>query len=167
MLKTTGIIRKIDELGRIVIPKELRGVLGIKSGDSLSFLVDEQRIILEKYEAMDNLKDKSTNIISSVNDLVDASIFISDNEKFLTKGILENKKLPKLFLELLDNRKNYVSKTIERLTFEDETLEGYFIAKCLIKDSNPMGILLLYKRSILLEEDELFAKIIKNIIENS
>ncbi len=167
MLKTTGIIRKIDELGRIVIPKELRGVLGIKSGDSLSFLVDDGRIILEKYEAMDNLKDKSTHIISSVNDLVDAAIFISDNEKFLTKGILENKKLPPLFLDLLINRKNYLSKEIERMTFDDEILEGYFLAKCLIKDSNPIGILLLYKRSIPLEQDDLFAKIIKNIIENS
>ena len=166
-MKTTGIVRKIDELGRIVIPKELRGVLGIKPGDNLSFLVDEERIILEKYEIMDNLKDKSSHIISSVNDLVDASIFISDNEKFLTKGILEGKKLPPLFQELLVARKNYVSKQVEKITFGDEVLEGYFLAKCLIKDSNPLGILLLYKRSILLEEDDFFAKIVKNIIENS
>ena len=164
-MKTTGIVRKIDELGRIVIPKELRGVLGIKPGDNLSFLVDEERIILEKYEIMDNLKDKSSHIISSVNDLVDASIFISDNEKFLTKGILEGKKLPPLFQELLVARKNYVSKQVEKITFGDEVLEGYFLAKCLIKDSNPLGILLLYKRSILLEEDDFFAKIVKNIIE--
>lgn len=166
-MKTTGIVRKIDELGRIVIPKELREVMGIKSGDNLSFLVDEQRIILEKYEIMDNLKDKSSHIISSVNDLVDASIFISDKEKFLTKGILENKLLPAKFHDLLIARKNYVSKEIERITFGTEVLEGYFLAKCLIKDSNPIGILLLYKRSILLEEDEFFAKIVKNIIENS
>ncbi len=166
-MKTTGIVRKIDELGRIVIPKELREVMGIKSGDNLSFLVDEQRIILEKYEIMDNLKDKSSHIISSVNDLVDASIFISDKEKFLTKGILENKLLPAQFHDLLIARKNYVSKEIERITFGTEVLEGYFLAKCLIKDSNPIGILLLYKRSILLEEDEFFAKIVKNIIENS
>ncbi len=166
-MKTTGIVRKIDELGRIVIPKELRGVLGIKPGDNLSFLVDEERIILEKYEIMDNLKDKSSHIISSVNDLVDASIFISDNEKFLTKGILEGKKLPPLFQELLVARKNYVSKQVEKIAFGDEVLEGYFLAKCLIKDSNPLGILLLYKRSILLEEDDFFAKIVKNIIENS
>ena len=152
-MKTTGIVRKIDELGRIVIPKELRGVLGIKPGDNLSFLVDEERII--------------SHIISSVNDLVDASIFISDNEKFLTKGILEGKKLPPLFQELLVARKNYVSKQVEKITFGDEVLEGYFLAKCLIKDSNPLGILLLYKRSILLEEDDFFAKIVKNIIENS
>lgn len=166
-MKSTGVIRKIDELGRIVIPKELRAVLDIKSGDSLSFLVEDKKIILEKYLAMDSLKDKSSYIISSVNDLVDASIFISDNEKFLTKGLLENKKLPNLFLELLSNRNNYVSKEVERMTFEGEILEGFFLAKCLIKDSNPIGILLLYKRSELLKEDEIFANILKNIIENS
>lgn len=166
-MKTTGIVRKIDELGRLVIPKELRGVLGIKPGDSLSFLVDEQRIILEKYEVMDNLKDKSTHIISSVNDLVDASIFISDNEKFLTKGLLENKKLPKMFLEMMNQRKNYASKEIERINFDGELLEGFFLVKYLIKDSNPIGILMLYKKSTLLKEDDFFAQIIKNIIENS
>lgn len=166
-MKSTGIIRKIDELGRIVIPRELRAVLDIKSGDSLSFLVDEKKIVLEKYLAMDSLKDKSFHIISSVNNLVDASIFISDNDKFITKGILENKKLPKLFIELLNNRQSYVSSEVERIDFEGEILEGFFLAKCLIKDSNPIGILLLYKRSKLLNEDDIFANILKNIIENS
>lgn len=48
-MKSTGIVRKVDELGRIVIPKELRRTLGIEIKDSLEIYVDEERIILQKY----------------------------------------------------------------------------------------------------------------------
>ncbi len=50
MLKSTGIVRKVDELGRIVIPIELRRTLGIDVKDSLEIYVDNERIILKKYE---------------------------------------------------------------------------------------------------------------------
>ena len=50
MLKSTGIVRKVDELGRVVIPIELRRTLGIDVKDSLEIYVDSERIILKKYE---------------------------------------------------------------------------------------------------------------------
>lgn len=50
MLKSTGIVRKVDELGRVVIPIELRRTLGIAEKDSLEIYVDGERIILKKYE---------------------------------------------------------------------------------------------------------------------
>lgn len=49
-MKSTGIVRKVDELGRIVIPIELRRTLGIEEKDSLEIFVDGDRIILKKYE---------------------------------------------------------------------------------------------------------------------
>ncbi len=49
-MKTTGIVRKIDELGRIVLPIELRSTLDIKTKDSLEISVEDDRIILKKYE---------------------------------------------------------------------------------------------------------------------
>ncbi len=50
MLKSTGIVRKVDELGRVVIPIELRRTLGIGEKDALEIFVDGERIILKKYE---------------------------------------------------------------------------------------------------------------------
>jgi transcriptional pleiotropic regulator of transition state genes len=47
-MKSTGVVRKIDELGRIVLPSELRRVFGIHEGDELEISVQEERIILEK-----------------------------------------------------------------------------------------------------------------------
>ncbi|MHA0855250.1 AbrB/MazE/SpoVT family DNA-binding domain-containing protein [Paenibacillus sp. CMAA1364] len=50
MLKATGIVRKVDELGRIVLPIELRRTLGIEIKDGLEIYVDGDRIVLKKYE---------------------------------------------------------------------------------------------------------------------
>lgn len=52
-MKSTGIVRKVDELGRIVLPIELRKVLHIDVRDSLEIFVDENKIILKKYEPAD------------------------------------------------------------------------------------------------------------------
>lgn len=49
MLKSTGIIRKVDELGRIVIPMELRNKLGIQEKDPIEIYVDGSSIVLKKY----------------------------------------------------------------------------------------------------------------------
>ncbi len=49
-MKSTGIIRKVDELGRIVIPIELRRVLDIAERDELEIFMESDRIILQKYE---------------------------------------------------------------------------------------------------------------------
>ncbi|MBR2831590.1 MAG: AbrB/MazE/SpoVT family DNA-binding domain-containing protein [Oscillospiraceae bacterium] len=49
-MKSTGIVRKVDELGRIVLPIELRRTLDIAEKDSLEIYVDEDAIVLRKYE---------------------------------------------------------------------------------------------------------------------
>lgn len=49
-MKSTGIVRKVDELGRVVIPIELRRTLGIEEKDALEIYVDNEKIILKKYE---------------------------------------------------------------------------------------------------------------------
>ncbi|WP_291582713.1 AbrB/MazE/SpoVT family DNA-binding domain-containing protein [Clostridium sp. UBA6640] len=49
-MKSTGIVRKVDELGRMVIPKELRRTLDINIKDGLEIYVDGEQIILKKYE---------------------------------------------------------------------------------------------------------------------
>lgn len=60
-MKSTGIVRKVDELGRVVLPIELRRTLDIAEKDALEIYVDEAAIILKKYEPAcifcDNAKD--------------------------------------------------------------------------------------------------------------
>ncbi|MDR3289100.1 MAG: AbrB/MazE/SpoVT family DNA-binding domain-containing protein [Peptococcaceae bacterium] len=49
-MKSTGIVRKVDELGRVVLPIELRRTFGIDEKDALEIYVDQEKIILKKYE---------------------------------------------------------------------------------------------------------------------
>ena len=49
-MKSTGIVRKVDELGRIVLPIEIRKVLGINEKDAIEIFTDSDRIILQKYQ---------------------------------------------------------------------------------------------------------------------
>ena len=52
-MKSTGIVRKVDELGRIVLPIELRRTLGIDVRDSLEIFIEGDKIVLSKYEPSD------------------------------------------------------------------------------------------------------------------
>ncbi len=50
MMKSTGIIRRIDDLGRVVIPKEIRRRIGAEDGDPMEISINGNQVILEKYE---------------------------------------------------------------------------------------------------------------------
>ena len=63
-MKSTGIVRKVDELGRIVLQIELRRTLDIDIKDSLEIYVDDSKIILKKYEPTCVFCGESTDVIS-------------------------------------------------------------------------------------------------------
>lgn len=63
-MKSTGIVRKVDELGRIVLPIELRRTLDIAERDSLEIYVDEDAIILRKYQPACVFCDNAKNIVN-------------------------------------------------------------------------------------------------------
>lgn len=63
-LKSTGVVRRLDELGRIVLPVELRRTLDIKEKDSLEIFVDGETIILKKYEPACTFCDNASDLIS-------------------------------------------------------------------------------------------------------
>ncbi|PES66959.1 transition state regulator Abh [Bacillus cereus] len=93
-MKATGIIRKVDELGRIVIPKELRDVLGIQIKSPLEIFVEEDKVILQKYQPYNACQitgDVSDQNISLANGNITVSIegakhVIKEIEQFLKKG---------------------------------------------------------------------------------
>ena len=63
-MKSTGIVRKVDELGRIVLPIELRRTLGIEEKDRIEIFVDGESIILRKYQSACIFCDNAKGIIN-------------------------------------------------------------------------------------------------------
>ncbi len=72
-MKSTGVVRKVDELGRIVLPIEIRKVLDIKERDGIEIFIDSDQIILQKYQPSCIFCDNVDNIVYFNNKRVCAS----------------------------------------------------------------------------------------------
>ncbi len=114
-MKATGVVRRIDDLGRIVIPKEIRKTLRIKEGDPLEIFTDKEgEVILKKYSPIGELSEfattyaetlaKTTGHIACITDK-DTVIAVSGGSKkeFLEQG------LSKQLEEVLENKEIYSS----------------------------------------------------------
>ena len=76
-MKATGIVRRIDDLGRIVIPKEIRRNIGLREGDAMEIFLEDNRICLEKYGISEgDLAIRCHRYISSMGDYIRAINFI-------------------------------------------------------------------------------------------
>lgn len=74
-MKATGIIRRIDDLGRIVLPKEIRKNLKIKEGDMLEiYIQDNGSIMLEKYEPMDSLIKLADQYVETISEVTGLTV---------------------------------------------------------------------------------------------
>ena len=115
-MKATGVVRRIDDLGRVVIQKEIRKTLRIKEGDPLEIFTDKEgEVILKKYSPIGELSEfateyaetlaKTTGHIACITDK-DTVIAVSGASKkeFLEQGISEELE------KLLEDKENYTSK---------------------------------------------------------
>lgn len=93
-MKSTGIVRKVDELGRVVIPIELRRTLGINEKDALEIYVDDDCIVLKKYTA--SMTCQVTGEVS------DDNLVLANGRLILSKEGAE---------EVLDELKDYLATT--------------------------------------------------------
>lgn len=105
---TTGIVRKIDNLGRIVLPKELRYSLSINSGDDFEILIDGDKIILKRYSKINENKDKILKLLDNVNKNINFKILLIVNNKFINNDYIINDEL-KL---LINERKIYKNEIL-------------------------------------------------------
>ncbi len=84
MLKATGIVRRIDDLGRVVIPKEIRRTLRIREGDPLEIFTDrEGEIILKKYSPIGELSDFAQQYAESLYQSTKRPVYIADNDSII------------------------------------------------------------------------------------
>ena len=78
-MKATGIVRRLDDLGRIVIPKEIRRSMRLREGDAMEIFLEDNRICLEKYGiSEEDLAVKCHRYISSMGDYIRAVNFVGD-----------------------------------------------------------------------------------------
>jgi AbrB family transcriptional regulator (stage V sporulation protein T) len=110
-MKATGIVRRIDDLGRVVIPKEIRRTLRIREGDPLEIFTDrEGGVILKKYSPIGELTDFSKEYAESLQQSIGHIVLISDKDTFVSvsgtskKDYIE-KKVSTELEKIMDDRK--------------------------------------------------------------
>ncbi len=83
-MKATGIVRRIDDLGRVVIPKEIRRTLRIREGDPLEIFVDRDgEVILKKYSPIGELGDFAKEYADSLFESTNHITMISDRDSII------------------------------------------------------------------------------------
>ena len=145
-MKSTGVTRKIDELGRIVIPKEIRKNLGIRDGESLEIFTENDSIILKKHFIMEKYEQLSKKLCESIYNIYKINVIITDREKvvassFLT-GILK-KKINEKMKFYIDNREMYISGDLIDINFDDFSIKGYVGFVPIIVESDSLGLVIL------------------------
>ena len=92
-MKATGIVRRIDELGRIVIPKEIRRVLRIREGDPIEIFTDNDGVVLKKYARIRELGDYAETYCQALTGALGFSAAVTDTESILFSSGSMKKKL--------------------------------------------------------------------------
>ncbi|MBE5754690.1 MAG: AbrB/MazE/SpoVT family DNA-binding domain-containing protein [Clostridiales bacterium] len=77
-MQEQGIVRRIDELGRLVIPKELRKSLRIREGDPLEIYASKDELVLKKYSPISSLKNISSAVADGIENLTEKTCIITD-----------------------------------------------------------------------------------------
>jgi AbrB family transcriptional regulator (stage V sporulation protein T) len=153
-MKATGIVRRIDDLGRVVIPKEIRRTLRIREGDPLEIFVDRDgEVILKKYSPIGELGDfakeyaeslyESTNHITMITDR-DNIIAVSGGSK---KDYLE-KQVGALVETCMENRKTTLEGAQGEYELIKDIKESYssFVVAPIIAGGDPIGSVILLNK---------------------
>ena len=79
----SGIVRRVDSLGRVVIPKEIRKVLKIKENEQLEIKVEDDKIILSKYSDIHDYDKSVNNLVNVIKDISNKDIIITNLNKIV------------------------------------------------------------------------------------
>ena len=171
-MKATGVVRRIDDLGRIVIPKEIRRSFKINEGDSLEIFVDNNGIILRKYSFLDDMVEESLQLVEVIKKVYGKNIVITDKERVIAavKDLNKEyfgKELTSNIKEKIENRSEVINQD-SSIIIHGENLSNFFLVP-IIANSDSLGSVILIDSNITDEDKSLVkfvtAILVKNIEE--
>lgn len=162
-MKQTGVTRKIDELGRIVIPKEIRKNLGIRDGESLEIYTSDDSIILKKYYEVKKLEDVCDKLCEMIKNIYDVNILITDREKVVSSSIsnYKDKLLDKDLIELIDERELLISDKLLTKKLGNDEVIGYYTIVPIVASSDSLGLVIIVDE---VKTYERLAKLVAKIV---
>ena len=150
-MKATGIVRRVDDLGRIVIPKEIRRTLKIREGDPLEIYTEKDGgVIFRKYSPMGDLQDFAAQICESIGANTGCIAAVSDRDSIIAlsgapKRELVDKPNSRELDKLMESRKNYRYMPGDTLLRAAEGSDKYHlgVASPILSQGDLMGCVML------------------------
>ena len=115
-MKATGIVRRIDDLGRVVIPKEIRRTMRIREGDPLEIYTDrEGEVIFKKYSPIGELAGFASQYAETLHKICSIAVVVTDRDAIIAcagvpKKEYNDRKISAATEEIMESRSFYVSR---------------------------------------------------------
>ncbi|ABR32278.1 MULTISPECIES: stage V sporulation protein T [Clostridium] len=172
-MKATGIVRRIDDLGRVVIPKEIRRTLRIREGDPLEIFTDRDGgVILKKYSPIEELTNFSKEYCESLQQVIGHVVLIADKDAFVSvsgapkKDYIERKVSSELE-KIMDGRKTVLLNKADNAVIplhndDDETEYTSQVISPIIAEGDEIGAVI-----ILSKEDGELGEVETKLVETA
>ena len=165
-MKSTGVVRRVDDLGRIVIPKEIRRTLRIRDGESLEIFVDREMIALKKFSKMSDMNEVS----KQLNSVIGQNVFITDRDNFIAgSGSLRkeylNKSISKFLESIMKERRTVVRQDLHNIELIDGEIEKYAYVICpVIMNGDAIGLVLIVSSQSVGQIEEKMADVVSKFL---
>lgn len=153
-MKKTGIMRRIDSLGRIVIPKEIRSSLHIKESDKLEIYLDEnENIMLKKDSTLKNKQNFLYDFLYSIYNINKKNVLITDKDKIIVylgknKDEYLNKRISQMLDSCLVRRVSIMENYKKEITIvDDNSVLCTYIIKSIISNGDVIGLFIMFSTS--------------------
>ena len=133
-MKATGIVRRIDDLGRVVIPKEIRRTMRIREGDPLEIYTDrEGEVIFKKYSPIGELTSFAAQYADTLNKTCGMSVVITDRDVVIacagvSKKEYTDKKISGEIEDIIESRALYVKKENSDIVFLTDDVSSQYVS---------------------------------------
>ncbi|TSB45058.1 stage V sporulation protein T [Alkalicoccobacillus porphyridii] len=153
-MKATGIVRRIDDLGRVVIPKEIRRTLRIREGDPLEIFVDRDgEVILKKYSPISELGDFAKEYAEALYGSLNHHVLISDRDTFIavsgaSKKEFSSKAIGEVVETAMEQRSTKLESNPGEYNLVSEHHDHYkgFVIAPIIANGDPIGTVIIFNK---------------------
>lgn len=154
-MKQTGIKRRIDELGRIVIPRDLREQFKVKPGDNFDIYIEDDRIILEKFSPIDKQRTQLYSMCEVLEEVLESDILFYYNGEIIDpkKEEPQIENITTAFENILSEFHSVSFNDVQLFSTSNETKAGYTYP--IIKEGIIMGVFIIFKQLAKLDEKQL------------
>ncbi|MDI9510210.1 MAG: stage V sporulation protein T [Clostridiales bacterium] len=168
-MKATGIVRRIDDLGRVVVPKEIRRTLRIREGDPLEIFTDrEGEIILKKYSPIGELGQFAKQYADSLAQTTGNIVGITDKDQFIavsgtTKKDLLGKGISRELEDLINERESIIASNEDKnyvsITNDDDNEFLYQVICPIISEGDAIGSVIILTKDAKVKFSEMEVKL--------